>query len=251
MEKNKEIDPSDYRARIYEKYAANFMDSPETFDELEARKWGKGYRHYLRHWLPTDKNASIVDLACGSGRLLYLFKQMGYQNISGIDISPDQIELAAQVIPTVYQANILEWLQEKPSSFDLITGLDIIEHFHKPEVLEFLDTCFLALKPGGRIILQTPNCESIWGSMHRYYDFTHEVGFTNNSLSRLLKTTGFNRIETREIGPVPWGYSFISTCRFFIWQVIRAGLKIWNLAETGSIGSGILTRIFLISGSKN
>lgn len=251
MKKNRGIDPSDYRSRIYEKYAENFMDSPEEFDEKEARKWGKGYRYYLRQWLPTDRNASFVDLACGSGRLLHLFKQLGYRNISGVDISPDQIKLAAQVLPTVYQADIIEWLREKPASFDLITGLDIIEHFHKTEVLEFLDVCYAALKPGGRVILQTVNCESPWGNMHRYGDFTHEVGFTANSLTRLLNLTGFTNIEIYEQGPVPWGYSFLSTCRFLIWQVIRAGLKIWNLAETGSSGSGILTRIFLISGFKN
>ena len=229
---------TNYRARIYENYASNFQDAPEIFDEEAAWHWGRAQRHYLCHWLPDDKNGKIVDLACGGGKLLYFFKRMGYTNITGVDISPEQVK------PNVDEANILDWLEAHPSGFDLITGFDIIEHFHKDEVLRFLDICHAALKPGGRLILKTPNAESPWGSVHRYNDFTHEVGFNTNALSRLLLITGFKQIESRETGPIPLGHSIKSTIRYLIWQTIRAGLKLWNLAETGSSGSGVFTRVF-------
>lgn len=242
--------PIDYRARIYERYATNFQDASEVFAENIAVRWGHGYKYYLRNWLPNNKEAAIVDVACGGGKLLYFFKHLQYQNISGVDISPQQVELARQVTPNVDEADILGWLEAHPSTFDLITGLDIIEHFDKPEVMRFLDACYNALKPGGRLVLQTLNSESPWGGMHRYGDFTHEVGFTPNSLTRLLKLSGFQNVESRETGPVAWGYSIISSLRYLIWQSIRMGLKFWNLAETGMVGSGVLTRIFLISGLK-
>lgn len=143
-----------------------------------------------------------------------------------------------------------EHLERKPESYDLITGYDIVEHFHKDEVLRFLDGCHSALKPGGRLILQTPNADSPWGIGYIYGDFTHEVAFNPNALSRLLRLAGFCRIEAREAGPVPWGSSAKSTLRYFIWQIIRVGLLSWNLAETGAKGSGILTRVFLISAVK-
>ena len=123
-------------------------------------------------------------------------------------------------------------------------------HFYKDEVLRFLDACNNALKPGGRLVLQTPNADSPWGMSIRHGDFTHEVGFNPNALTRLLSLTGFQAIESRETGPIPLGHSIKSTIRFFIWQIIRAGLKLWNLAETGSAGSGIFTRVFLIAGKK-
>ena len=63
----------DYRSRIYENYASNFQDAKKTFDEETAWNWGRAQRHYLRQWLPTDKSARIVDLACGGGKLLYFF----------------------------------------------------------------------------------------------------------------------------------------------------------------------------------
>ena len=133
-------------------------------------------------------------------------------------------------------------------SFDLITALDLIEHFHEPEVLRFLDACHAALKPGGRLILQTPNAESPWGSTMRYGDFTHEVGFTPNALTRLMQLVDFDAVVARELGPVPWSYSAASTIRWIAWQTIRAGLESGDLAETGATGSGVFTRVFVISG---
>ena len=241
---------TNYRNRIYENYASNFQDAPKTFDKAAAWHWGRAYRHYLRGWLPDDKNAEIVDLACGGGKLLYFFKRMGYTDITGVDISPEQVRLARQATPSVDEANVLEWLEAHPAGFDLITGFDIVEHFHKDEVLRFLDGCHAALKPGGRLVLQTPNADSPWGTVHRYNDFTHEVGFNPNALSHLLSLTGFQRITSRETGPIPIGHSIKSTIRYLIWQCIRASLNLWNLAETGGAGSGVFTRVFLISGEK-
>lgn len=244
------IQYEDYRARIYENYATNFQDAPRIFDENAAWHWGRTYRYYLRGRLPEKKSAKIVDLACGGGKLLYFFKRMGYKNITGVDISPDQVKLARQVMPNVKEANVLDWLESHQADFDLITGLDIIKHFHKPEVLRFLDACFEALKPGGRLVLQTPNADT-WGTVHRYNDFTHEVGFNSNAFAWLLALVGFKRIELREQGPVPTGHSMKSSIRYLIWQSIRSGLKLCNLAETGGAGSGVFTRVFLISGNRN
>ena len=167
-----------------------------------------------------------------------------------MDISAEQVELARQVLPDVTQADALEFLHDSPSSYEMLTGLDIVEHLTKEEVLHFLDGCFRALKPRGRLILQTPNAESPWGSGLRYGDVTHEVCFTPNALSRLLRLCGFVEVEVREQGPVPLGHSCKSTIRFILWQVIRLGLKTCNLAETGGAGSGTLTRNFLVSARK-
>lgn len=244
----------DYRARIYEHYARNFQDHLQeaggAFDAGAASRWGAAYAHYFRGWLPQRRDARIVDLACGGGRLLHFFKERGYTRVSGVDISPDQIALARQVTEDVHQDNVLDFLAAHPNTFDVITGLDIVEHFYKPEVLQFLDLCQRALKPGGRLILQTVNSDSPWGGVHRYNDFTHEVGFNANSLSRLMKLCGFATAEAREIGPVPFGYSATSSLRALVWSAIRALLMMWNLAETGHPGSRVFTRILVVSGAK-
>lgn len=239
-----------YRERIYKNYASGFQDAVPEFDAVGAVRWGKAYNYYFRDWLPTSPEALIADLGCGGGKLLHYFKCRRYSRVVGVDISPEQVNLARQVLPEVYEENVLTFLAARPNSFDLITGMDIIEHFCKDEVLQFLDLCYTALRPRGRLILQTPNAESPWGAMYRYNDFTHEVCFSPIVLLRLLALCGFKNVSAREQGPVPYGYSMLSMARYAMWQCIRMGLKIWNLSETGSMGSGVFSRIFLVSGSK-
>ncbi len=240
----------DYRERIYTNYASGFMDAKPVFDTAAASRWAKAYDYYFRGWLPQCKEEPIVDLACGGGRLLHFFRQRGYTEVRGVDISPEQIRLARQVTPHVVEQNVLDFLEQHRGEFGLITGLDIIEHFSKSEVLRFLDLCQKALKPRGRLVLQTPNAETPWGTYHRYNDFTHETCFQPNSLRNLLRLCGFSGYEHREMGPVPWGYSLVSSLRHLIWRTIRLGLQLYNVAETGSPGSGTFTRVFLVSATK-
>ncbi len=241
---------TDYRTRIYEKYASGFQDAAEQFDLTGAKRAGKVWDYYFRGWMPENREAAILDLASGNGKLLYFFKERGYTNLTGVDISPEQVGIALQVLTNVIEANALDFLEAHSGSFDLITGLDIIEHFNKDEALRFLDGCHVALKPNGRLILQTPNAESPWGTDHRYNDFTHEIGFNPNALTRLLRLCGFSSIRAREAGPVRRGYSIKSSIRYYLWQIIRGVLKLYNLIETGGSGSGIYTRAFLIIAEK-
>ena len=141
-----------YRDRIYEKYSTNFQDLAPTFDVAASWKWGRAYRHYFRGWFPVRKDAAMVDVGCGAGKLLHHFRERGYWNVRGVDVSPEQVQIFRQVVPDITEENALDFLERNKEAFDLITGLDIIEHLHKPEVFRFLDAALAALKPGGRLI---------------------------------------------------------------------------------------------------
>ncbi len=245
-----EVILKNYQKRIYENYASVFKGGLNIFDSVAAHQWGKSYDHYFRGWLPAKKDAAILDLACGGGNLLFFFQQRGFTKIHGVDISSEQVRLARQVTPEVTEANVLDFLEAHLQAFDLLTGLDIIEHFPKDDVLRFLDLCHAALRPGGRLILQTPNADTPWGITSLYGDFTHEICFTPHALGRLLALCGFKELEVRETGPAPWNYSLMSTGRYVLGQGMRALLKLWNMAETGTTGSGVFTRVCLVSGIK-
>ena len=220
------------------------------FDAAAMDRWGHVYDYYFRGWLPASRDERIVDLACGGGSLLRFFYQRGFRDLRGVDISPDQVARAKKVFAKVTEMNVLKFLREQAGSFGLITALDLIEHLDKDEVLAFLDECHRALRPGGRLILQTPNAESPWFGAVRYGDFTHELCFTVNNLSRLMTVTGFRQSAAREVGPISFGLSLTNTIRASAWQVIRLGLKAWNIIETGRPGSGVFTRNFLMSAIK-
>ena len=240
---------TDYRNRIYQDYTNLTQDVCSSFDESDLISTGKAYNTFLRGWLSRDKKAAILDVGCGSGRLLSFLKEKGFENLQGVDISSQQVTLARKVLRNIVNEDAISFLKKRKKSYNLIVGLDIVEHFRKDEVLHFLEACFNALQPGGRLVLQTPNAESPWGLMYRYGDLTHELAFTPNSLKQLLTLCGFSEISAREAGPVAHG--IVSLIRYLIWKAIRSGLIVWNLAETGSKKSGIYTRVFLISGIRS
>ena len=237
-----------YRERFYREYASTVQGAGNTFDQAGAEAWGTPYRKYLRGWLPENAQAAILDAACGGGRLLYFLRQEGYERLTGVDVSPQQVALARQVIDDIERANVLEFLVRCTERFDLILGLDIVEHLSKDEVLAFVDGCRGALRPGGRLVLQTPNGDSPWVGSVRYADFTHETGFTPSSLRCVLELCGFSNVQARECCPVAHG--FRSSLRAMAWRGIRMARLASSLVETGDVGSRICTRVFLMSGSR-
>lgn len=239
---------SRYRSKIYASYASRFQDAGDEFEARAAEAWGRPYDRYLRGWLPTDRNAAIIDVACGGGRALFFLKRRGYTRVEGIDISPEQVHLARQVLSAVSVGNVTDYLSSRHESFDLAIGLDFIEHLQKDEILRFLEVSFGSLRMGGMLILQTPNADSPFVASSRYNDLTHETCFNPNSLGRLMRLCGYTLVEAREAGPVPHG--LVSSLRWLTWQAIRQGLRLYNLAEMGTIGSDVFTRNFLIAGRR-
>lgn len=234
-----------YRRRIYGRYASQFQGAPSIFDPAAASRLQRAYRYYFRHWLPADKGAAIGELACGGGKMLYALQRWGYRNLSGVDVSPEQVGLARQVLPNVEEGDAIAFLEQRPAHFDLLIAMDLVEHLRKDEILKFLDAAHAALKPGGGLILQTPNAGCPWFGTIRYGDFTHEICFSVNCLNSLLGLAGLAKVEFRETGPVPWGYSLVSTLRAGCWFGIKLLLRFWNAAETGSAGDGIYSRNML------
>lgn len=239
---------ANYRSRIYDKSSSYFQDSVSKFDPIAADHWGRAYKSYLKSWLPKQKNVAILEVGCGGGRLLHFLKKRSYTNLTGIDISQEQTLLAKQVTKKVVQANAIEFLESINNEYDLIIGLDFIEHLYKDEVIDFLSNCHNALKPDGRIILQTPNALSPFAPSIFYGDFTHEICFTPKALQHVLNLCGFHNFHVRETGPVVHG--FASAVRYALWRIIRLILKLWNLTETGNSTYTVLTRTFLISANK-
>jgi 2-polyprenyl-3-methyl-5-hydroxy-6-metoxy-1,4-benzoquinol methylase len=236
----------DYRHKIYSKYRTvqrlNLSVDPKLAD-----LWGRAYDSWFKDWLPANKSASIADIACGSGLLLRFFSIRGFTNCIGVDLSTEQLEVAKKLGLNVQLEEATAFLERHSIQYDLIVALDLIEHLKKEELLEFIDACYSALRPGGRLILQTPNCSSPFGASQRFSDFTHEIGLTPKSLTWVLRLSGFKEIVAREQGPIVHGFkSFI---RFTLWNIVKLGFILFDLIETGS-SERVYTRVFIISAIK-
>jgi SAM-dependent methyltransferase len=236
-----------YRDILYDKYAT-FFARPGADKSINISNRDMAlFNYYFRGWLPAP-GASILDLGCGDGGLLRRFAQAGHSDLTGVDRSPEQLERAAAAMPARWlRGDALEHLAQAGGRYDLIVARDLVEHLTRDELLRFLPLCRAALRPGGRLIVQTPNGDAPLVGSVRYGDLTHELCLTPELAQRLLEHAGFHRFEAREAGPVPRGYSLIASGRYALWQAVRLALLSYNLIELGSRGSGLFTRVFLFS----
>jgi SAM-dependent methyltransferase len=232
--------PTDHRERIYQYYVHGRQQSlaPATLAGLSSRR--PYLERVVRRHFPADRSARIVDLGCGLGAQVHIAREMGYRNIIGVDRSPEQVAEARRLgIEGVELGDLMETLQKlDDDALDVVLAFDVIEHFTIPELIPFVDQVRRVLKPGGRWIIHTPNGESPFVGRIRYGDLTHEQAFTRTSLGQLLLASGFTRLTCYEDAPIVHGVS--SAARRVVWQCIRAALRVYLAAETGSTDGDVI-----------
>ncbi len=238
-----------YRQRYYDNYLS-FRADPKRLELKDYQHWAKTAAALLGNWLPPERNTAILDMGCGDGKFLFMLEQRGYTDLTGVDLSPEQIERARQWChrARIIQGDVGEFLRENPEKFGLITGFDVIEHFRKDELLALLSLAKGALRPGGRVIFQTPNAISPWAGTVAYGDLTHEWFFTPGGLANILNLQGFTKFEARACEPHIHGLK--SLIRVGLWQLVKMGYALVNFIETGGSYGGIYTRVFLATAVK-
>ncbi|MBR9860351.1 class I SAM-dependent methyltransferase [bacterium] len=186
---------SKYRKVIYENYHSTQVNKAEVNYEQLLQQQSFYYKKELTPFLPKDKNATILDIGCGFGSFISAAKSSGYQNVTGIDLSPEQVEVAHKLnIPEVKLQSAEDWFAEN-ENLDCIVGVDIIEHFTKDELVEFLIQCKKALNPGGSLVFRTPNMDAHFASVYAHADFSHEVFLNKSSAKQVMAACGFHKVE--------------------------------------------------------
>lgn len=103
--------------------------------------------------LLTDKNEKIIDLACGTGRLL------NYVNY-GIDASAEMVKISKLKFPnkTIFHANA-ENIPLNDKSINTIISFHFFMHLDLEKIEIILNECNRILKDGGRIIFDIPSAK--------------------------------------------------------------------------------------------
>jgi O-antigen biosynthesis protein len=106
------------------------------------------------------KNKTILDIACGSGYGSDYLLKAGAKKVIGVDISEETIDFCKQK----YSDNVIEFLigdvQKIPTennSIDVIVSFETIEHVDEVAQVNFIKEVKRVLKPGGILIISTPN----------------------------------------------------------------------------------------------
>jgi len=197
---------TDYRRQMNDFYSKTTALPALPGSKVFANRM-RQYRVRWARYLPKDPNAVILDVGCGYGEFLLFLKSLGYSNIMGIDIGPEQVQTAAGFGLNVVVADAVQFLAEKESSsVDVICLLNVLEHLERDELVEVLSNAARVCKSGGLIFVVVPNSSGPFGSRVLWSDITHERSFTPRAIEQMVKTVGNLRIVAiREHGPLIHG----------------------------------------------
>lgn len=182
----------DYRKKLFQSYASTHVKFIRMDERIQAHlEWYHRYlsENYLTYINPYDRNLTkILEIGCFRGYLLSTLSSLGFKNLSGIDLSPDDIKIAEQIVPdaqlTCIDAN--HFLDSHKELYDVIILKAVLEHICKNDVMPLLNKLKQHLTPTGIVIVDVPNMDWLFAPHERYMDFSHEIGFTPESLYQVM-----------------------------------------------------------------
>lgn len=104
-----------------------------------------------------DRNAKILDLCCGTGEALDTLHEMGFTQLSGLDVAiPETLQRDPRF---ALRAGDARQTGYPDSSFDWVINIHAMHHLGMADDVErFLDECYRIIKPGGYLgIVDFPN----------------------------------------------------------------------------------------------
>lgn len=165
--------------------------------------WWHGLRASAFRWVP--RNVRVLDIGCGFG------ESIGYHRNRGCDAHGVEADANILRVAERYGLQVKVGLFEPEvwpaSSFDVVTLDQVIEHVTDP--VSMLRGVWTVLKPGGMLIMATPNAHA-WGArvfglrwIHWHAPY-HQQFFTTESLRRAAVAAGFAVEATQTVTNSAW-----------------------------------------------
>ena len=108
-------------------------------------------------WLEAHEGGRLLDIGCGNGVYINQMRQLGW-DVAGIEPDEEAASMAMKSGLNVFRGS-LEDAKFSAEHFDAITMNHVIEHVTNP--VKLLKECYGVLKPGGRLVVVTPNIKSL------------------------------------------------------------------------------------------
>lgn len=170
-------------------------------------QWHKNRHNLINHLKFLKKDDNLLDVGCGSGNVILTFSN-NVKSATGIDNSAQCIsflkkQIAKNKLSNTYalKMDILN-LSLNKSEYSKIIMTEVIEHFSEKEGKNILKSLHSHLKPGGKILITTPNYNSSWAIMEPLMDILnlspklwgdqHLMKYTPKRLTHLLNQAGFS-----------------------------------------------------------
>lgn len=164
----------------------------------------------LREYLPDVKRVvrsdqpgpRVVDVGCGRAEWLSLLREEGVP-AAGVDANPDFAAAGRAAGLEVVQGDAVAHLLERAEgSLDLVTAFHLVEHLDTETLLALFAAARRALRPGGCLLLETPNPTNLtMAACNFYLDPTHRSPMPPALTAFLVGAAGLVDVEVRPLHP--------------------------------------------------
>ena len=183
------------------RFAAIYADFTEHFRGSTAEVSAK-----LEGYLPDVHRivgpGGVVDLGCGRGEWLALLRVAGVV-ARGVDANAAFVAAGRARGLDMELGDALRYLQALPAdSLDMVTAFHVLEHLTTEDLLALLEAAHRVLRPGGCLLLETPNPRNlVMAACDFYNDPTHRSPLPPALTEYLVSTHGFGDVEVRPLHP--------------------------------------------------
>jgi SAM-dependent methyltransferase len=151
-----------------------------------------GVRRYQAHYVDVfPPGARVLDVGCGEGVFLDLLRAAGRHGV-GVDSSADDLAPARARGLEVVEDDGIAYLEREAGAYDGVFCAHVIEHLPPEVAVRLITAAHRALKPGGRLVLITPEIRDLEVLTERFWlDLTHVRPYPESLLVRLCTALGF------------------------------------------------------------
>ena len=144
----------------------------------------------------------VIDVGSGRGEWLDLLAEAGF-DAQGVDTNADAVSQTRDRGRRVHHGDAIAYLRSLPAASAMaVTCFHLIEHLPADRQLDLSRAALRCLKPGGKLIIETPNPTNLnVGAATFYLDPTHLRPVNPDYLTFLLDDLGFSDVETRFLHP--------------------------------------------------
>jgi 2-polyprenyl-3-methyl-5-hydroxy-6-metoxy-1,4-benzoquinol methylase len=219
----------------YTEYWGSEVAPGEHFYWSKAR--ARMHRDFFRRFVE-GKSGRLLDMGSGLGFFVKAVSAYPDWKSYGCEISPAAVKYAREQLGL--DSVVCSRLQDAdlpPSSFDIITIWDVIDHNLHPDPL--LSRCNSLLKEDGTLFIRTPNVtvqllrarlgQTLMGarSDRSYLQVTdHFHHYSQSSISKLLQRNGFADVRFVHLHPIGSSHArmaaFVDPMKNVCYQVLRA-----------------------------
>jgi O-antigen chain-terminating methyltransferase len=181
----------DAKKQFYRAFEERFRGSRENIKEKL-----KIYLPFIQPLHQRYPKGIVVDIGCGRGEFIELMQEVQI-SAKGIDLDEGMLEAGLSLGLDMQKGDGLSFLRTmEDESAIAVTAFHVVEHISFDELQDLINEVLRVLKPGGLIILETPNPENIRVSSETFYlDPTHLRPIPSGLLSFMTEYYGYSRTK--------------------------------------------------------